>query len=58
MAKNLPHLWCNSQKTRPKTKQFFFIADSRTCQVVWGLEQLSSAIGWVMLLLRRTWNML
>jgi len=26
-------------------KMFFFIADSETCQVFWGFEQFSSAIG-------------
>jgi len=29
----------------PKPK-FFLIADSKTCLVFWGFEQLSSAIGW------------
>jgi len=44
MAKNLPHLWHHSQRAETK-KQIFFIADSKTCRVFWGLEQLSNAIG-------------
>jgi len=30
---------------KTKTPNFFFIADSKTCRVFWGFEQLSSAIG-------------
>jgi len=37
-------LRCHSQKIQnPKPKNFVFIADSKTCQVFWGFEQLSSA---------------
>jgi len=39
MAKNLAHLWRHTQNWKP---QFFFIADSKTCQVFWGFEQLYS----------------
>ena len=31
--------------THKKNNRFFFIADSKTCQVFCGFEQLSSAIG-------------
>jgi len=46
-------LWHHSQKTwNPKPKIFHFIADMKTCQIFWRLELLSSAISWVMPLLR------
>jgi len=44
MAKKLPHLWHHSDKN-PKPKHFF-TADSKTCRVFWGFEQLSSTISW------------
>jgi len=31
---------------KSETQKTFFIADSRTCQVFWGFEQLSSTITW------------
>jgi len=40
--KNLPHLWCHSQKN--ETQQFFFIANLKTCHIFWGFEQVSSAV--------------
>jgi len=42
MAKNRPYLWCHSQQNQ----NIFFIADSKTCRVFWGFEQLSRTIGW------------
>ena len=38
--------WNNStyDVTHKKPKQFFFIADAKTCRIFWGFEQLSSAI--------------
>jgi len=35
-----------TKRQRPKTKKKIFIADSKTCRVFWGFNQLSSAIGW------------
>jgi len=47
MTKNLHHLWGHSQKTRNPKPNFSFIADSKTCWVIWGFEQqLSSTIDW------------
>jgi len=34
-----------TKNPKPKTKQLFFIADSKTCRVFGGFEQLSSACG-------------
>jgi len=31
---------------KPKTRNNFFIADSKTCQVFWGFVQFSSTISW------------
>jgi len=46
IAKNLPYLWRQSQKTRnPKPKNFFHCR-LKTYQVFWGFEQRSSAIDW------------
>jgi len=46
MSENLPNLWRHSQKMKPKTQNYFCIADSKTCRVFWGFEQLSSTIEW------------
>jgi len=35
-----------TKKTEIQNAKFFIIADSKTCQVFWGFEQLSSAIDW------------
>jgi len=35
-------LWRHSEK--PKTKNFFFIADVKTCRILCGFEQLSNPI--------------
>jgi len=36
-----------------QNQKFIFIADSKTWRVFWGLEQLSDAIGWGVVLLLR-----
>ena len=49
------HSWRHSQKIQNPEQKIFFIADQKTCQVFWGLEQLSSTTGWeVMSLLKYT----
>jgi len=40
----LLHLWYHSPKSKTQNPKSFFIADSNTCQVFWGFEQLFSAI--------------
>ena len=45
MATNLLHLWRHSQKTWNPKPTSFFIANSKTCRIFWGFEQLSGAIG-------------
>ena len=32
-----------TENPKPTTKKNFFIVDSKTCRVIWGFEQLSSA---------------
>jgi len=44
MAKNLTYD-VTHKKLKPKWKKKF-IADSKTCRVFWGFEQLSSTIDW------------
>jgi len=39
---------------QPPTKKFFSSADWKTCRIFWGFEQLSSAIGGAMALVRQT----
>jgi len=33
-----------TKNLKPKTKKFFIIADTKTCRIFWGFEQLSNAI--------------
>jgi len=48
LTSNITH-----KKSQAKTNNFFVIADLKTCQVFWGFEQISSAIGLGVIQLRR-----
>jgi len=36
------HLWHYSQKTAPKPKKYFFIANYKTCWVFWAFDRVCS----------------
>ena len=43
--RGLVHWWHHSQKIwNPKPKNFFCMADSKTCRIFWGFKLLSSAV--------------
>jgi len=44
MAKTYPTNDFTHNKTETKNQKIFFVADSKTCHIFWGFEQLSGAI--------------